>query len=55
MRQHRAASEQEALFGSESVTASLRRTRQMMLQNLEQAGGNLSVLGELRVELSRVE
>jgi hypothetical protein len=44
-RQRRFQSEQELLQGHEDVTAALRRTRQMMRQNVEQQAGNLSVLG----------
>lgn len=44
LRQQRIQNEQDALFASEDVTATLRRTRQMMAQNLEQASGNLAVL-----------
>lgn len=44
-RQRKFQSEQELLHGQEDVTAALRRTRQLMLQNVEQQHGNLSVLG----------
>ncbi|KAF6260683.1 hypothetical protein COO60DRAFT_854544 [Scenedesmus sp. NREL 46B-D3] len=43
-RQRRMASEQDALLGSQDVTASLRRTKQLMAQNLEQTHGNISVI-----------
>jgi hypothetical protein len=45
-RQQRIASEQDALLGAQDVTASLRRTKQLMMQNIEQTHGNISVLGE---------
>lgn len=44
-RQQKFAKEQDVLEGSQDVTASLRRTRQLMMQNLEQTHGNISVLG----------
>jgi hypothetical protein len=44
-RQQKFAREQDVLVGSQDVTASLRRTRQLMMQNLEQTHGNISVLG----------
>jgi hypothetical protein len=44
-RQRKFQSEQELLQGHEDVTAALRRTRQLMMQNVEQQHGNLSVLG----------
>ncbi|WIA13039.1 hypothetical protein OEZ85_006647 [Tetradesmus obliquus] len=43
-RQRRIASEQDALTGAQDVTASLRRTKQLMAQNLEQTHGNISVI-----------
>eukprot|EP00775_Hariotina_reticulata_P011283 gene11283-11433_t len=43
-RQQRIASEQDALVGAQDVTASLRRTKQLMMQNIEQTHGNISVL-----------
>lgn len=46
-RQQKFAREQDVLEGSQDVTASLRRTRQLMMQNLEQTHGNISVLGTL--------
>jgi hypothetical protein len=45
-RQRKIASEQDALLGAQDVTASLRRTKQLMAQNLEQTHGNISVIGE---------
>lgn len=48
-RQQKFAKEQDVLEGSQDVTASLRRTRQLMMQNLEQTHGNISVLGGLGV------
>lgn len=47
-RQQKYAREQDVLEGSQDVTASLRRTRQLMMQNLEQTHGNVSVLGAWR-------
>lgn len=47
-RQQKYAREQDVLEGSQDVTASLRRTRQLMMQNLEQTHGNISVLGAWR-------
>jgi hypothetical protein len=47
-RQQRIATEAEALAGAQDVTASLRRTKQLMMQNLEQTHGNISVLCEWR-------
>jgi hypothetical protein len=44
-RQRKIASEQDALLGAQDVTASLRRTKQLMAQNLEQTHGNISVIG----------
>jgi hypothetical protein len=44
-RQQKFAREQDVLAGQQDVTASLRRTRQLMMQNLEQTHGNVSVLG----------
>lgn len=44
-QQQRFAREQDVLEGKQDVTASLRRTRQLMMQNLEQTHGNISVLG----------
>jgi hypothetical protein len=52
-KQQKYAREQDVLEGSQDVTASLRRTRQLMMQNLEQTQGNISVLGE-RSKLSQV-
>eukprot|EP00878_Enallax_costatus_P018748 GHUV01019754.1.p2 GENE.GHUV01019754.1~~GHUV01019754.1.p2 ORF type:complete len:189 (+),score=47.25 GHUV01019754.1:233-799(+) len=46
-RQQQIASEQEAEHRAQDVTASLRRTRQLMAQNLEQTHGNISVIGVL--------
>jgi hypothetical protein len=51
LRQQRIQNEQDALFASEDVTATLRRTRQMMAQNIEQAAGNLSVLDSSTAKL----
>lgn len=45
-RQQKFAREQDVVDKSQDVTASLRRTRQLMLQNLEQTHGNISVLSE---------
>jgi hypothetical protein len=45
-KQQKYAREQDVLEGSQDVTASLRRTRQLMMQNLEQTHGNVSVLSE---------
>jgi hypothetical protein len=45
-KQHKFQTEQDMLYGAEDVTTILRRTRQMMMQNLEQTQGNISVLGE---------
>lgn len=45
-KQQKYAREQDVLDGSQDVTASLRRTRQLMMQNLEQTHGNVSVLSE---------
>jgi hypothetical protein len=47
-RQQRFASEQEVLTAGQDVTASLRRTQQLMRQNLEQTHGNISVIGACR-------
>lgn len=44
-RQLRLATEQEAVVSSQDVTASLRRTKQLMTQNVEQTIGNIDVLG----------
>jgi hypothetical protein len=46
-RQRKIASEQDALLGAQDVTASLRRTKQLMAQNLEQTHGNISVIGAI--------
>lgn len=44
-RQQKFAREQDVLTASEDITATLRRTKQLMDQNLEQTHGNISVLG----------
>lgn len=43
------------LEGKQDVTASLRRTRQLMMQNLEQTHGNISVLGARPLGVSAAE
>lgn len=51
LRQQKIQTEQDLLYGTEDVTASLRRTRQLMMQNIEQTHGNLSVLGKCQTVL----
>jgi hypothetical protein len=45
LKQHQWLAEQDAVAGAEGVTASMRRTRQLLAQNVEHTAANLSVIG----------